>query len=113
MLQQETILTRLPQSPPWVTGNAKSGAITQRGGERTIFVVTESQHELVGDLHRVNGEADRFVKKHTSAYCASLKFCFLLASENPYPGKLSATTWKLGCSGDDAVKSGENSFVLR
>lgn len=42
----------------------------------------------------------------TSAYWAAPKPFFFGASENPYPGKLNATTWKLGWSGDAAVNNG-------
>ena len=42
----------------------------------------------------------------TSAYWAAVKVFCLGASLNPYPGRLTATTWKLGCSGDVAVSRG-------
>ncbi len=49
----------------------------------------------------------------TSAYCGPLNPGFLGASEKPYPGRLKATTWKLGWFGELAVSSGSNFFTSR
>jgi hypothetical protein len=42
----------------------------------------------------------------TSAYRAIVKPILRGAWENPNPGRLRATTWKLGCSGDTSVNIG-------
>ena len=116
------VLTRTlyPQSPPWVTvayhGWVSFFLITNLLWfiSLTIFFVSQGQHQLISYLREriVNkrpvlprvASFDR--REPTSAYCDIEKPFFLGASENPYPGRLNATTWKLGWSGDPWTRRG-------
>ena len=51
---------------------------------------------------------EQLKSSHASAYCARANPFFLGASENPNPGRLNVTTWKLGWSGETAVRRGSN-----
>ena len=65
----------------------------------TIFVVSQRQHKLVKQLYapKTLRTAPNYAKaRPTSAYWGPLNPGLSGACEKPNPGKLGATTWKLG-----------------
>ena len=78
----------------------------------TILFIPQSDHELVDSLviRREPSEKPerRLSMSRTSAYWYPPKPVVCGASENPKPGRLGATTWKLGQSGDGEVRRGRS-----
>lgn len=47
---RQKVLTKPPQSPPCVAGSITQQWLSRKSLYRTILVIAESWHELVGDL---------------------------------------------------------------